>query len=131
MKFFTLHKIFIALLCCIGCFSLQAQTRFISSHEVARHVGETVKVRGKIVNIEEKIRLNGRTIFLDMDVKFSMTAQNPFSIPIFEQDQHKFDNIKKFLKKKVELTGKVILDTNNKQRPTIVLREPNQIKVLN
>ena len=130
MKFFTSYKIFIALLCCIGCFSLQAQT-LISSHEVASHVGETVKVRGKIVNIEEKIRLNGRTIFLDMDVKFSMTAQNPFSIPIFEQDQHKFGNIKKFLKKKVELTGTVILDTNNKHRPTIVLREPNQIEILN
>lgn len=97
----------------------------ISWEAAAEHVGETVKVRGKIVRVHNH---EDRILFMNFSPEFRETL----SLVIFRDHFEHFDPLvgadaigERVLGKDVEVVGKITMFRNT--QPQIVIRSPDQI----
>jgi DNA/RNA endonuclease YhcR with UshA esterase domain len=92
----------------------------IAASEAKEHIDAQAVVKGKIaeVNVGERVvRLNFDQIY----------PKNTFTAVIFPANTNKFPEVAKLKGKTVEVSGKIAV---YRERPQIVLTNPNQVKVL-
>ncbi len=99
----------------------QSKTQIYTSTEAINHIGEFASVKGKVYQVY--ISRKG-TIFLNID---GIYPNNPFSAVIFNSDAPKFTNIRSLEGKTIIVTG---LIRTYQGKPEIIIREPNQIKIV-
>ncbi len=99
----------------------QSKTQIYTSTEAINHIGEFASVKGKVYQVY--ISRKG-TIFLNID---GIYPNNPFSAVIFNSDAPKFTNIRSLEGKTIIVTG---LIRTYQGKPEIIIREPNQIKII-
>jgi hypothetical protein len=90
----------------------------ISPGEAARHLEQTVTVRGRIAQVHAT---RTGTIFLDFDARY---PNNDFTGVIFRDDASNFQDVERLTGQIVDVTGRVQL---YRGKPEIVLRSPSQI----
>lgn len=87
--------------------------------EAKSHVGETVCIKGKVVNVSASAKSN----FLNFCNDYKTC---PFSALIFSSDASNFNNVQVYSGKDVEITG---LIREYKGNPEIIIKSPGQIKI--
>ena len=101
----------------------------IKSEDASKHVGEKVLIKeAKVVGIYDK---SGKMISLNIGKNF---PEQDFSIIIFKENFEKFLDYKKFDGKTVSIMGEMKFyqkDTSKKGIYQVILKEPEQIEVLN
>jgi len=107
----------------------QSKTKIYTSTEAINHIGEFASVKGKVYQvyisrIGEAIPFGKGTIFLNID---GIYPNNPFSAVIFNSDAPKFTNIRSLEGKTIIVTG---LIRTYQGKPEIIIKEPNQIKII-
>jgi len=115
-----MKKYFLLAFIVFGFISINAQEKY-TTEEASKHIGEDAVVSGVITQISTP--RNGIT-YLNIDGKF---PDNIFTGVIFKKDASVFENIKELEGKNVELTGKI---EEYKGKPQIILKKPEQIKII-
>jgi len=92
----------------------------ISATAAKKHIGAQAVVKGKVaeVNVGERI------VRVNFEEPYPKT---PFTAVIFPANTNKFPEIEKLKGKDIEVSGEI---TAYRERPQIVLRSANQLKVL-
>jgi hypothetical protein len=94
--------------------------RTIESKEANRNVGDSLNVRGFVADVYE----SPKVIYLNFGSKF---PKNDFTCTIFAGSLENFSDIRTFLGKRVEVTGRI---TIYKSKPQMILWSQSQIKIL-
>ena len=97
-----------------------AQEKY-TTEDAVKHYGEEATVTGIVTQVSTP--RNG-IIYLNMGGKF---PDNVFTGVIFKKEAAAFENVKELEGKKVELTGMIV---EYKGKPQIILKKPDQIKVV-
>ena len=93
----------------------------IRPDEAPRHFGQVVTVEGVVSDVHHAA--SGRATFIDIGGRY---PNNPFTAVIFSDDANKFPDVDTLGGKTVDITDII---KNYKNRPEIVLNDPNQVKV--
>ena len=88
----------------------------IRPDEAPRHFGQVVTIEGVVSDVHHAA--SGRATFI--------APNNPFTAVIFSDDANKFPDVDTLGGKTVDITGII---KNYKNRPEIILNDPNQVKV--
>lgn len=113
-----LKSLFVLL--CVFSLTLYAQEKY-TIEEAAKHIGEIAIVTGTVVQVSTP---RSGIIYLNMDAKY---LDNLFTGVIFKKEAELFPDVKELVGKKVELSGKI---EEYKGKPQIILKKPEQIKVI-
>lgn len=89
----------------------------ITPKEAAQYEGDSVTVAGFVADVF----MNDKVAYLNFEKKF---PKNTFTCVIFEDRFGKFDDIKFFAGKKVEVSGRISIYKN---KPQMILRDESQI----
>ncbi len=105
----------------------------ITAYDAAYHVGDTIKVYGKVIEVKYVDWEKGQPYFINLDQSF---PNIDFNVVIFKDAQPKFENIRDFKNKKIIVSGFVKThhyNGNTKYPPTdypeIVVSDPSQIEI--
>jgi len=93
----------------------------ISVTDVGTHVGQTVTVEGVVGNV---YTARSGVTFIDMGVPY---PNNIFTGVIFKGDAAAVGDVSGLTSKKVDITGTIEL---YKSKPEIIVKSPDQIKVV-
>lgn len=93
----------------------------ITSAKAKDHIGETVIIADSVAQVTVTSRGMG---YLNFGERY---PNSNFSAVVFKKDMDNFKDLKQYEGKKVEISGKVEL---YKEKPQIVLRESEQIKIV-
>ncbi len=96
-------------------------------NEVLKHVGELVVIEGVVVQVSYAEKAGGKPIFLNM---FDPYPNNLFSVIIYEDNLKKFLAKEEYLNKPVRITGMLRASQDVKRPPSINLKNPSQIRIL-
>jgi DNA/RNA endonuclease YhcR with UshA esterase domain len=88
--------------------------------EAKSHVGETICIKGKVVQVYTSAKSN---TFLNFCSNYKTC---PFSAVIFSSDKSKFSDVQMYSGKNVEITGLIRTYQGNAE---IIINSPNQIKI--
>ena len=93
----------------------------IPPDSAAKYIDQKVTITGTVDQVH---KMNTGTYFLNMGGKY---PDNTFTAVIFKSNAEDFGKINKYEGKEVAITGKVTL---YKGGPEIILRDPDQIKII-
>jgi exonuclease VII large subunit len=93
----------------------------ITTEEISNSIGKDVIVVGQATQV--KI-MESKMVYINIDGEF---PDNKLTGVVFKKDADKFENVKDYEGKKVELTGKLEL---YKGKPQIVLKKKEQLKII-
>lgn len=92
----------------------------ISTVEASAKVGKNVVLIGYVADVV----IREKVAYLNFDNKY---PKHTFTGVIFASDHNKFDDIKVYKNKQVELTG---LISEYRGKPQIIIKSPDQIKIV-
>lgn len=92
----------------------------ISTIEASVNIGKRVILIGYVADVV----IRKKVIYLNFDNKY---PKHTFTGVIFASDHNKFDDIKIYKSKQVELTG---LISEYRGKPQIIIKSPDQIKIV-
>ena len=93
----------------------------IRPDEAPRHFGQVVTIEGVVSDVHHAA--SGRATFIDIGGRY---PNNPFTAVIFSDDANKFPDVDMLGGKTADIAGII---KNYKNRPEIILNDPNQVKV--
>lgn len=101
------------------------QSKFISADDADKYIGEIKTVCGTVVSAFYSYNSNGKPTFLNIDKAY---PNNEFMIIIWGNNRHKFKPTpeKKYLKKKICVTGKIKMYQGTAE---IVITDASQIEI--
>lgn len=104
----------------LGVALINAQEKYLAE-DAAKHIGENAIVTGEVAQVTT---IKSGVTYLNIGAKF---PDNVFTGVIFKKDAPAFENLKELEGKKVELIGMI---EEYKGKPQIILKKPDQIKVV-
>jgi len=110
----------IAVIVILFCSSVKAQ-KVYTPDEAKDHLDEFVIIKGEVSQVSTT---RAGQVYFNMGGKY---PQNKFSAVILKANVSKFDNVKDYEGKIVEVTGKVKIYNS---KPEIVLEKKEQIKII-
>lgn len=92
----------------------------IKTSEASQNVGSNVILKGYVASVTEREKV----AYLNFDKKY---PNNTFTCVIFSKNFYKFDELKNYDKKNVEVSGKITVYNG---KPQIILEDSDQIKII-
>ncbi len=110
---------------CLVSPNLFAQDTVISVNETSNYIGQEVIVQGKVDQVVQLTSVRGKPTYFNMGGKY---PKQKLTLLLWDSDEHKFIKGTQFYEgKTIKVLGTI---QTYRDKPQIVIREPEQIDVL-